>query len=100
MCELKTDRTMGGIGDLFMEKAMIELLVAVINVRYAKVNAMESKTRHSVINPEEVSRNFSIGIEKVKEILRVTTQKGIRHAVHPFHKLTLSGSNIVEQEAP
>ena len=86
MCELKTDRTMGGIGDLFMEKAMIELLVAVINVRYAKVNAMESKTRHSVITLDELSCTFNIGIKKVKCTLIIKTQKGIRYVVHPLYR--------------
>ena len=46
---------------------------------------MESKTRHSVILPEEVSQKINIVIEKVKDTLRVITQKGIMHAVNPFH---------------
>ena len=44
-----------------------------INVRDVKVNAVESKTMHSVITPKEVSRKFNIGIKKAKDMLRVTT---------------------------
>ena len=50
--ELKTDRIMGGIRDVFMEKLMTERLFTVINIMNVNVNAMESKTRHSVITPE------------------------------------------------
>ena len=43
---------------------MMGLLITGINNRYVKVNMMESKTRHSIITPEEVSRKYNIGIEK------------------------------------
>ena len=33
-----------------------------------------------------VSWKFNIGIEKAKEKLRVTRQKGIRHYVHTLHQ--------------
>ena len=48
---------------------------------------MESKTRHSVITPDEESQKFNIGIEKSKDMLIVKTKKGIRHAVHPLHRI-------------
>ena len=47
---------------------------------------MESNTRHSIITPEEVSHKFNIGINNAMETLRVTTQKGIRHAVLPLYR--------------
>ena len=37
---------------------MTERLVAEINIREMKVNAMVSKIKHSVITPEEVSQKF------------------------------------------
>ena len=46
---------------------------------------MESKTRHSAITPEELSWKFNIEIEKAKDTLRLTTQKGIRHELYPLH---------------
>ena len=48
---------------------------------------MDSNTRSYVITPEEVSQKFSICIKKAKGMLRVTTQKGVRHAVHPLHRI-------------
>ena len=77
---------MGFIGDVFVDQAMTEQLVAIINVRYMKVKAVESKTRHFIITPKEVSRKLNIRVEKSKDTLRVTTQNWIRHAVHPFHR--------------
>ena len=76
---------MSGIGDVFVERAMTELLVASINILDVNVKAVESNNRHSVITPEEVSHKFYIVIEKAKYMLRVKTQKRIRHAVHPLH---------------
>ena len=51
-----------------------------------RISEIESKTRHSTHTPEELSRKFNIGIERAKETIKVTTQKRIRHAVHPFHR--------------
>ena len=86
MRELETDRIMGGIGDVFVEKMMKKLLVTGINVQNVKVNEMESKTENSVITTDEVSWKFSIRIEKAKDTVIVTTQKGIRRAVHILHR--------------
>ena len=85
--ELETDGIMGSIGYMFVERAMIEQLIASINVWCVKVKDIESNARHSVINPEEVSRKFNIGINRLKYTLRVTTQTCIRHAVHPLHRI-------------
>ena len=65
---------------------MIERLIASINFWGVKFKAMESKTVQSVIMSEEVSHKFNIGIDKSKDTLKVTTQKGIIHAVHPVHR--------------
>ena len=72
---------------MFVERAMTEQLISIIKFWYVKVKAMESNTRHSVITPEEVSRKLNIWIEKVKDNLRVTTQKGIRNVLHPLHHI-------------
>ena len=61
---LKTDIIMCGIGDVLMIQVMIERIVSFINVWCVNVNAMESKTRHSVIPPEEFSQEFDIGIKR------------------------------------
>ena len=50
-----------------------------------RVSKIASKTQHSVHSSEEVSLKFNIGIERTKETLKVTTQNGIRHAIHPLY---------------
>jgi hypothetical protein len=54
----------------------------------SKINIDEvaSKTRHTKVTPEHLARAWNIGLEKAKETLRVTTQKGIRYAIHPIHR--------------
>ena len=42
--------------------------------------------RHSPITSEEVSIKFGVGLETAKKTLQVTTQRGVRHAVHPIHR--------------
>ena len=83
--ELETDRIMGGIGYVFVEREMTEQPFASINIRDVKVKAMESKTRDYIIKPMEVSRKFKIGINKAKDKLLVTIWKGVRHVVHTSH---------------
>ena len=53
--ELKTEILLGGIGDVFVERAMTEHLVASISIQGVKIKSMKSNTRHYVITPEEVS---------------------------------------------
>jgi hypothetical protein len=45
-----------------------------------------SQTRHLRLSPEHLARTWNIGINRAKDTLRVTTQKGIRYAIHPIHK--------------
>ena len=42
--------------------------------------------RHSPITSEEVAAKFAVGLETAKKTLQVTTQRGVRHAVHPIHR--------------
>ena len=45
-----------------------------------------SNTRHSVITPERVSRVFGVGLNAAKQTIAVTTQKGVRRALHPLNR--------------
>jgi hypothetical protein len=47
---------------------------------------METQRRHSIVNAEELSRKWGIGLETAKKTLKVTTQYGIRHAIHPLRR--------------
>ena len=50
------------------------------------IGATFSSERHSSITAENLSRKWNIGIDTAKKTLQVTTQRGIRTAVHPLHR--------------
>ena len=43
-------------------------------------------SRHANVTPENVARLWSVGLDTAKRTLQVTTQQGIRTAVHPLHR--------------
>ena len=43
-----------------------------------------TNVRHSKATPEEVARKWNIGLQTAKDTLKVTTQAGIRTAIHPM----------------
>ena len=47
---------------------------------------LQSKTRHSIFSPEHIARVFNVGLGMAKDILRTTTQEGVRHAVRPLNR--------------
>ena len=52
----------------------------------ANISAALTSERHSSVNFENLSRKWNIGLETAKCTLQVTTQQGIRTAVHPLHR--------------
>ena len=93
---------LGSISDSFVNETMYERLVSSVRVMYPRSRRVETKhwkkkmaentskvitnSRHSAITPEHLSQTLNIGLDKAKQMLRVTTQKGIRTAVHPIHQ--------------
>ena len=67
-----------------------ELLPALIsNVRvktYNNTSAVNSQERHSEISPENLASKWKIGLQTARDTLKVTTQLGIWHAVHPLKR--------------
>jgi hypothetical protein len=51
-----------------------------------RLTAAMTGTRHTKVNPENLARLWNIGIETAKRTLQVTTQQGIRTALHPLHR--------------
>ena len=51
-----------------------------------RLTAAITGTRHTKVNPENLARLWNIGIETAKRTLQVTTQQGIRTALHPLHR--------------
>jgi hypothetical protein len=49
-------------------------------------STVRTKSRHSTMEPMELSRHWGIGLLTAQKTLRVTTQKGLRTAVHPLHR--------------
>jgi hypothetical protein len=51
-----------------------------------KIYATESSSRQNVVDKESLAKRWGIGIQVAAQTLQVTTQKGVRNAVHPIHK--------------
>ena len=47
-------------------------------------SAVGTKSRHSQVSAEELSRKWRVGINTARQTLKVTTQLGVRTAVHPL----------------
>ena len=45
-----------------------------------------AKERHSQVSAETVARKFRCGLETAQRTLKTTTQRGVRHAIHPLHR--------------
>jgi hypothetical protein len=52
----------------------------------ASVSAVRLNERHTRVTAEEIARKFYCGIETAQHTLKATTQRGIRHAVHPLSR--------------
>jgi hypothetical protein len=63
-----------------------------------KVHGVITNEHHSKVMPEELSRKWSIGLWPAKETLKVTTQKGIRMAIHPMtRRVRVNHLNLHQQ---
>ena len=49
-----------------------------------RASSVITNDRHSIATPEDLARLWNIGIQTAKDTVRVTTQKGIRTAIHPM----------------
>jgi hypothetical protein len=94
----ETDAELGKISRVYYEKEFRDGLVSAVQVATTyreHVNEIEYKRRvhgvitndrHSKVTPEELSRKWNIGLQTAKDTLKVTTQKGIRTAIHPMSR--------------
>jgi hypothetical protein len=63
----------------------MERMISSVHVSTVRhMETLQSKTRHSKYKPEHVAKVFGVGIATAKDILAVTTQEGIWHAVTPL----------------
>ena len=50
------------------------------------INATTSKERHTKFTPETLSKTWKIGLDTATKTLQVTTQRGVRTAMHPIQR--------------
>ena len=88
----ETDAILLSVSSASCDEMMVPRLIASVKVATCiredetKVDSMMSNQRHSTVNAEELSRKWGIGLETAKKTLKVTTQFGIRHALHPLRR--------------
>ena len=56
------------------------------NINIADVGSTLITQRHSSVTPERVADIFGCGIETAKQTIRITTQHGVRSAIHPLKR--------------
>ena len=73
--------------------SFIRRMVSAVNVATAHRENDEvglafvgAKERHSQVSAETVARKFRCGLETAQRTLKTTTQRGVRHAMHPLHR--------------
>ena len=84
------------ISGVYSEKEFCNRLISAVNIATTyredvdqrederKASGVITSERHSKVTPEELARKWNVGLQTAKDTLRVTTQKGIRTAIHPM----------------
>ena len=81
--EVDTDYlTLHQLSSLLDPTIFAHSVVASVNIE--DVGSTIITQRHSSITPERVSDIFGCGIEMAKQTIQVTTQHGVRSAIHPL----------------
>jgi hypothetical protein len=84
-CWGETDLVLSSVSPALVPQVSTLRAIGSVNVHdVPTVSSAMINTRHSAVTPERASRLFGIGLNKAKDLLRVTTQRGIRTAVHPI----------------
>ena len=78
--EHETDLIMGQLSTCYTQDPSEERVLSKV---YTK-SVSTRDTRHSKVTPAEVSRTLGIGLETATKTLNMTTQRGIRTAIHPI----------------
>ena len=91
------DGQLASISEVYDEKSFIQRLVASVNVathvwieepeetNNRLISFTGAKNRHTHVSAEEVANKLRCGLDTTKQSLKVTTQRGVRHALHPLH---------------
>lgn len=77
----ESEHVLGTISSVYSITSLTRRIQEVSRV----TSQVASQTRHSKLSPEHLARTWNIGLDQAKETLQVTTQRGIRFAIHPIH---------------
>ena len=92
----EVEMQLNDISCVYNDRELCDRLISSINIATAhredvddwsatrRAFSIISNERHSAVTPEELARKWNIGLQTAKETVRVTTQKGIRTAMHPM----------------
>jgi hypothetical protein len=92
----QVESELGKLSETLNKKTFCKRLIGSVNVATAYRNDVDevikkrkesgvlTMDRHSKVGPEELSRKWNIGLQMAKDTLDVTTQHGVRMAVHPM----------------
>ena len=88
----ESDVILSSVSSALSDETMVPRLVASVKIATymrnddSSASSVATKGRHSAVNAEELSRKWGIGLETARKTLKVTTQYGIRHALHPLRR--------------
>jgi Reverse transcriptase (RNA-dependent DNA polymerase) len=92
----EVEMQLGQISNTHIAKDFCNHLISAVNIATTyredvdkwiderKVSSVVTNDRHSKATPEELARKWNIGIQTAKDTIQVTTQRGIRTAIHPM----------------
>jgi hypothetical protein len=106
----ETDIELGKISCIYNPKEFCERLVPAVNIATTyhddvnqwenerKVSSIVTTNWHSKFTAKELARKWNIGFQTAKDTIQVTTQCGIRTAIHPMMKrLQVNHLNLHQQ---
>jgi hypothetical protein len=82
MEENESEHVLGTISSVYSIGSLTRRIQETVRV----TSQVASQTRHSKLSPEHLARTWNIGLDRAKDTIQVTTQRGIRFAIHPIHR--------------
>jgi hypothetical protein len=86
------ERLLANISPVYNTRALAALYSSTVRAgtptgtETGTVAATITSDRHTKVTPENLSRIWNVGLDTAKRALQVTTQRGIRTALHPLHR--------------
>ena len=76
---------------VFDQDSMTRRMISAVQIATSyreeqSISFVGAKDRHSQVTAETVARKFRCGLETAQKTLKATTQRGVRHAMHPLHR--------------